>query len=359
MIKLGNKSIKGIYIKIGTEIKQLFLKEKKDNKLIDYILYNINKDIEYEFNQANRMYRTNTFTVDGLIDVESITVDNGTVEYKIDGNKLTVIVDNGKGILDYNPCKNFKEGIKNFKTSNTNNFSMSMEYTEGDYSGTLYAKGNSYVSSGSYTPSASKQVTDYRTSSSDSFNSSMSYNSSGYSGTLSKNDSSYVYTGAYTPTNSKEMTKFIPLTGYAHLTWSNGSWTYYIEYSSQKTYNYSDNEGYSGTLKYFVLGDQKNAWGIWAYYNPKQYLEEWMKTNKGSYEGEKRTLSGGHDGEFNGTVTRPASDTRRWRQDYSGTVYRPSSDTRVWRQDYEGIIYKGGNDTYYKYKVKIKCKVKK
>lgn len=358
MIKLGNKSIKGIYIKIGTEIKQLFLKEKKDNKLIDYILYTINKDIEYEFSESSSSDRTNTFTIDNLIDVESISVDNGDVDYKIEGDKLIVTVKNGNVRNVYNDKKYSRREI-DADTSRSNSFSNSLPYNYDGYTGTLYKNGSSYVISGSYTPSATKQATDYRTSSSDSFSSSMSYNSGGYTGTLSRNGSSYVYTGSYTPTSSKEARKYIPLTGRAHLTWSNGSWTYYIEYDTTKTYNYSDAEGYRGTLKYCVLGDQKNPWGIWSYYNPERYLKDWMESNKGSYEGEKRTLSGGHDGEFNGTVTRPASDTRMWRQDYSGTVSRPSSDTRNWKQDYSGTVYKGGNDTFYKYKIKIKCKVKK
>lgn len=364
MIKLGNKSIKGIYIKIGTEIKQLFLKEKKDNKLIDYILYTINKDIEYEFSESSSSDRTNTFTIDNLIDVESISVDNGDVDYKIEGDKLIVTVKNGNVRNVYNDKKYSRREI-DADTSRSNSFSNSLPYNYDGYTGTLYKNGSSYVISGSYEPSSSKTVTDYRTSSSDSFSSSMSYNSGGYTGTLSKNGSSYVYTGSYTPSHSKEVSNI------KHTTY--GGWGFIWEFERANTWSsvmYCDchgtdvdvslhwkyeynQDGYSGTLNFY--GQTINT-GIFAPGAKERWLEEHPK---GDYKNQSKKISGTTTATYKGTVYRPASDTRKWKQDYSGTVTKQGSDTRNWKQDYSGTVYKGGNDTFYKYKIKIKCKVKK
>jgi len=124
-----------------------------------------------------------------------------------------------------------------------------------------------------------------------------------------------------------------------------------VQYSDTNSFpnavNYSDDNGYSGTLTplspaYVVSGtytpaSSKTVTVSQIVSNPA-YLPDNLEYNKNNYSG---TLSKNNnyvvniDGEYI--------------QYYSGTVYSKDIDTRKWRQDYLGEVYKGGTD-YKNYK---------
>lgn len=151
MIQIGNKKIKGIYIKVGTEVKRLLLQGKTENQIRNFIIYSLKKSLEYQFNESTSSSRSNTFTIDNLISIDEVTVDNGSVTYNIDGNKVTVNVSGSNSRSEYDSTK-YSKSASDYKTSNNDSFPSSMGYSSDGYSGTLYKNGGSYVSSGSYKP---------------------------------------------------------------------------------------------------------------------------------------------------------------------------------------------------------------
>lgn len=207
MIKIGDKKISEIIFKVGDKVKKISVKMKVDNNIEDFILYSILKSMEYNSGLLLYSNHSHTIEINDLVSIEDVTVNNGEVTYSVNGNKVTINAKNGKIIKQANPTK-YQKDISEYRTSSSNNFDSSLDYNKDEYSGKLSKDGSSYVDSGSYEPSASKQATDYRTSSSDSFSSSVSYNSGGYTGTLTKDGSSYVSSGSYEPSSSKQVSDY-------------------------------------------------------------------------------------------------------------------------------------------------------
>lgn len=182
------------------------------------------------------------------------------------------------------------------KAITSNRGSVTVKSIDGDKV-TVEVKGASYTrrvqTGGSYTASDSKFVTNQ---------SSPNYNSGGYSGTLS----SYVASGSYTPADSKTVT-------------------------TTKSANYEDFQNY-----FELLPTQEAAL-------QKVGLTSSLSYDSGGYKGTLNRVSVNASGDsivgnYSGTVTKPASDTRYYR--YEGTVTKPASDTRTY-------------DYYYQYDITV------
>ncbi|AWI04078.1 hypothetical protein [Clostridium drakei] len=155
---------------------------------------------------------------------------------------------------------------------------------------------------------------DYRDSSSNSFASSISCSSGGYSGTLYESGSSYVSSGSYTPSDSKTITTTQSGTAYALIYGVGGEGNWENMPPSSISYN---SDGYSGTLNLVTYTTSNKR----------------MNADGGAILGD-------------------------WNATYQGTVTKPGSDTRTYRQKYTGYIYQGGYINYYKYKINIKYTIK-
>ncbi|WP_165786736.1 LamG-like jellyroll fold domain-containing protein [Heyndrickxia camelliae] len=240
----------------------------------------------------------------------------------------------------------------------------SISYNSGGYTGTLTG-GTATVTSGTYTPADSKTVTDTRSTSpggsSSSLPSSISYNSGGYTGTLTGGTAT-VTSGTYTPADSKTVTD----TRSTSPGGSSSSLPSSISYNSG---------GYTGTL---TGGTATVTSGTYTPADSKTITDYPLEKPKGSgpnaFPSTVNYNSGGYSGTltkyffcgtcnvdvmyYEGTVTKPASDTRVWTKTYSGTVTKPAVDTRVWTKTYSGTVTKPAVDTRtyetrYQYKVTI------
>jgi hypothetical protein len=230
------------------------------------------------FEESTTRTRSKVATIQNLKNVLNVTVDTGNVSFTVNGNDVTVNVSNGA-------------------------------YTR-------------YTTT-SYTPS--RVQTDYRTSSIDSFVSSISYNSGGYSGTLNKNGSSYVTSGSYTPAQSKTGYAYGGQTGCADWIWTSSGWSSggtYFPSPGSVSYN---QDGYSGTLSNTRV-------------MPGAYGSAKPSYNGTSFGQTATTCTGYREIEYSGTVTKPSSDTRVWRQDYSGTVYGATEFTNTYYYEYTANV---------------------
>lgn len=333
--------------------------------------------------------------------IKGISVNNGMVTYHRNGGVLEVLVSNGEKNSQIYDSSLYSKKIDDFVTKGTNAFSSSLSYSQNGYDGTLYKDGNAYVYSGSYTPYDEKWVTgQYSTNydvggysgllsqyvysgsyvsrdvkvesdtrstspggSTSSLPSSISYNSGGYSGTLSKSGSVQLISGTYTASTSKWV-ETGPESGWSEYSYMcervSGKLVWVSKYVSDRsdigtTRNYNQ-DGYSGTLS---RDESRAKWGAPS-------LSGNSCSNLNSTTKKRETHTGIY---FNGTVVKPATDTRIYRQNYSGTVirpesdtrvyryqgmvYRPASDTRIYRQNYTGTVYKGGWIPAYSYVVDI------
>ncbi|MCK2000699.1 hypothetical protein MZM54_04760 [[Brevibacterium] frigoritolerans] len=240
----------------------------------------------------------------------------------------------GDPVQTSNGYKYESKTVTDFRTSSGTSFPTELNYSDGSgYTGTLLPSGSYFVSSGSYTPANSKTATDYRTSSVNSFPTSVPYNNGGYTGTL-YSGTSYVASGTYTASDSKTQTDSRTGTFTCSWAWSgtywfqDGNWTTDIP----RTISYNSG-GYSGTLSLTDEGHRTCDFSTDVGSGP------------GTYAGERRTADVPAWGNYSGTVTKPASDTRVYRMDYSGTVNHPEVDTRVYRQDYSGTVSRIAKET--------------
>lgn len=325
------------------------------------------------------------------------TTNNGSVSTSKSGNQLTVNVSGGNyhrtgTYYDSTYYNTYVNDYRSGSSSYSGSYPYSISYNSGGYSGTLYQSGSPYVSSGSYTPESYTTVSTSRTTSAggstsslpssipyssngytgtmypsgsptvlsgsysaqhsitangyrqtspggsaSSLPSSISYNSGGYSGTLTKDGSATVFSGKYTAADTKTVREpeFMKLRYDYHIYDSKiKDWRYHHTvadpYSEPQTQSYNEG-GYKGTLtrdevrivrliQYDIPKNPKNGDIFKALYYERYYR-------------------------FSGSVTRPASDTRVWNQDYQGTVTKPASDTRVWEQNYSGTAVKPAVDT--------------
>ena len=299
--------------------------------------------------------RTYSLVVNNLDSVVSVTVDTGQVTYTISGNTINLTTDNGNIINTlYNSTK-YSKTATGYSTNTSNSFSVTYNYNDGSYVGTLTKNGVSYVISGSYTPQDSKTATDSRSTvvggSAGSLPSSVGYNVGGYSGTLIKSGSATVISGSYTPPDSMTFDYnnyydgpyIYTVTKYRL---SGCSYTYYgdLSMSSFPSSVYYNSGGYVGSLS---LVDYNWTNWVWAmHYHDNQYDVKTFHDRAHAY------------GMYVGTVTKPAVDTRIWQQNYSGIVTKPAVDTRVYRQDYSGTAYMGGYDNYYAYNITLNYNIK-
>ena len=202
-------------------------------------------------------------TIPNLKSVDSISVNTGTVTKTISGNDVTINCSGGTSVRQTSSQPS--QNATDYRTSSSNSFPSSVSYNSGGYSGTLYTSGLSYVISGSYTSGDSKTAT-----------------------------------GSQTGTE----------TAYWECLPSGDSWFWYQYPTNTLPSTISYNDGtYSGTLSL-----QSTSGGAPT------------KTGTGT-PGAHATTSGSITGSYSGTVTKPSSDTRVWRQDYSGTVYGSTTYT--------------------------------
>ena len=307
----GNKNIKKIkevcILKNGQVIKTK-IKSLVNNAIVDFIKYFVARQMIYNFPESTSSSRSITITLDNLLSVDNVTVDTGKITSDINGNNITLKVSGGTYTSRKYDSTKYSKYSTDYKTNSTDSFPSLMDKTDGDYSGTLYKNGSSYVTSGSYTPSDSYARSEYKTSTSNNFPSSIYISESGYSGYIYKDGSSYVESGEYIPADSKYVEEY----------------RYYSSESEiRDTISYSSG-GYTGPLN--LIGSTL-------------------------YNGQIRSAYGG-------TVYRFSEDTRIWGQSYSGILTKPSVDTRIWKQDYSGYIYSGGYNYYYAYNVTINYKTK-
>jgi len=158
--KIGGQwvNIKNVWLKINGEWKQNVIpKGKIDNAWKEFIEYYILKTVAHNFSSSTSRSRSVTLTLDGLISIDSITVNTGIVSYTVSGNKITINVSGGNGDSFYDSTKYSKSAVGS-RTSTTNSFDSTYPYSSDGYTGTLYKSGSSYVSSGAYTPADTKYV---------------------------------------------------------------------------------------------------------------------------------------------------------------------------------------------------------
>lgn len=252
------------------------------------------KTKDFQFAQSTSQNQTQTINIPNLTKVNNITVDNGKVQWTVDGENIKLNLTGGTG-KQVQTGGTYIPADTKFVTDQT-----SASYNKDGYSGTL----TGYVISGSYTPSDTKWVTNQT---------SPNYNSGGYSGTLS----SYVYSGSYTPGSCKtasSSTTIDPRKG-----------------ESLPGSMYYNDGTYSGTLSY--TGSGSNGVYVTGYYSGT-VCSSGTDTRVWRYEG---------------YVTKPAVDTRVWR--YEGNVTKPAQDTRTYTTmysysvtvDYEDIVYNPPN----------------
>lgn len=234
------------------------------------------------FSPSSSQSQSKTITIPDLASVRNVSVDTGNVSYSVSGNKLTINVSGGTWV----------------------------DRTWDD-------------------KAESKSVTHEATSSSNSFGSTYSYNSGGFTGTLNKSGGSSVKSGKYTAAHSKthsegryqKMRK-----DYHRWNSSKKKWLYYRtnphpDTDVPQTKNYNSG-GYKGTLRNTRITHE-----ITKYY---------------SYPNNPRANQEHHYIDYR--------DTRH----FTGTVTKPASDTRVWKQNYKGTVYKGGYKNYkYAYNVTV------
>lgn len=245
-------------------IFQIFIPYIRTNVYADTYLGNGEYKRNVSFSKDTNRSKSTTITIDDLGEIVSVSVDTGKVSYTVNGEKVTINVWDGD-YVDYSTSRDSKT-VTVTKKKEKNDFSYSISYNEGGYSGTLYKSGSAkkYVKSGSYTPKDTKYVT------------------------VSKKN---VIKNYYDANGNLYKTTY---------SWGNTN--------NHPTYYYSKN-GYTGTLS-------KTGFSI---SDPVRY----DLANGGYYI--KRVATG----YYAGNVTRPESDTRVWwwKQKYKGTVYGPTQYT--------------------------------
>ncbi|WP_194843437.1 S8 family serine peptidase [Paenibacillus sp. B01] len=339
----------------------------------------------------NSYNRSQTISIPNLTSIDGITVSNGSVSYAVSGSNVTVTVGGGSPTRTaYNGYKFQQLKSLTVYRDRLGELPPTWSIDENGYKGDIPKTGEPYAYTGSYTSSDTKTVNTvewgtvntefppyksydqdgykgplYKTgdkyqlsqtqygsrdsSSSSGFASYIMYDDGSYKGALYTTGSSYVVSGAYTPSSSQSFT---------------GSCSNNVV----NTYRY-------GVLQNSSSGSCPSSYSI----NSNGYVgsipqsgSAQLTYNSGSCPSTAAscTQTKTYVQNYAGTLSKPAVDTRTWRQDYRGTVYsynyyqnyrgdvtRPEVDTRKWLQTYEGHIYKGGTDTFYSYTVNINATV--
>ncbi|WP_368502836.1 hypothetical protein AB3N04_00425 (plasmid) [Alkalihalophilus sp. As8PL] len=302
------------------------------------------------FSESTQRSQSQTISIPNLYQVQSVSVDNGTVSHTRSGNNITVNVNNGNWVnreSSYDPYL-YPKAVSTYRESSNNSFPNSVSYNdESGYSTSIIFKdGDSFVTSGEFIPFGSKTVTGVRgPQSSSTFPSSIPYNEDGFSGNLATNGAPRVSSGTFQAADSKEVTRTVAGTSYSTFECrpvpSGGGWSRIRSNYSPDPYNYNV-DGYTGSLN--VTGASGHPGAPTPAPSPCSNIGEFQQTSMSA------------NIYYAGTVTRPETDTRRYMQDYSGTVTRLETDTRIYRQNYRGTAYRGGT-TYsnhtYAYEVTI------
>ncbi|MGG3874854.1 Ig-like domain-containing protein [Brevibacillus laterosporus] len=237
------------------------------------------KKLEKQFDELSYSSQTHTLTIPGLKSIKSVTVNTGTVSYKVSGNTVTFTFSGGSHTRwaqsggSYVPSET--KVVTTSQTSSSNSFPGSIPYNEGGFSGNLGKSGSPTETLVSGSPGTSKSVSKSHTVSSGKMNScpeaersaerslpsSISYNEGGYSGTLyqtgsvsfgtctrsGKNPDEYwsnTATATYSGTVTRPSTAVYSYTqNYRGTVTKSGydtrSYTYYYRYAV--TIEYSDN----------------------------------------------------------------------------------------------------------------------
>lgn len=208
-------------------------------------------------------------------------------------------------------------GLKSVKDVTSNTGKVKLAGVEGDRATVKVSDGEvtrTVQTGGSYNPAESKYV-DGQTS--------PNYNVGGFSGTLEQ----YVYSGSYLPADSKYVD------GQNNAYYNQNGYTGYLQpyiagYEEKLVQRYADYFISSGSCPELYPGGS---------YHFSYYTEDVMGA-KTCYYGYTVTENVSIT-KYQGTVSRPASDTRVYR--YRGTVTKPESDTRTY-------------DNYYQYELSFK-----
>ncbi|WP_010096919.1 hypothetical protein [Ornithinibacillus scapharcae] len=198
--------------------------------------------------------------------VKSVTVNNGTIEYSMNGDKMTIIADNGT----WNPYQ-YSQYVTDSRTGSSSSFPSTIYYSRDKYTGNLYAVGGSYVISGEYIPSHSKQATDSKPGWGESYWACFEHGN-GYYGWSKTGDAG----------------------------------------TDQRAPIWYDDGVYSGWLYRSGYTTHRSDPPPSAIYGSCD------ETTAGSTYTQRTE----HTGYWSGTVTKPPVDTRVWQQDYAGTVYK-------------------------------------
>ncbi|WP_217492925.1 Ig-like domain-containing protein [Brevibacillus laterosporus] len=236
------------------------------------------KKLEKQFDELSYSSQTHTLTILGLKSIKSVTVNTGTVSYKVSGNTVTFSFGGGS-------------------------------YTRWIQTG------------GSYTPSQSKEVTTSQTSSSNSFPGSISYNSGGFSGTLGKDGSSTQTLVSGSTGDNKSASKSYTVSSGRMNSCPEAERS--AERSLPSSISYNEG-GYSGTL--YRTGSVSFGSCTRSGRNPDEY---WSMTATATYSGtvtRPSTAVYSYRQNYRGTVTKPGSDTRSYTHYYQYAVTIEYSD---------------------------------
>lgn len=275
------------------------------------------------FSEKTYSSQQKTVTINNLVSVDNISVDDGNVSYSVSGDLVTINVSGGSYHDSYTPSKT---GYETEGPQESTYFSSTEYYNDGTYSGYLDKDGSYYVDGEDYD---SKTV--YETEgpqSSDSFPSSIYYSSGGYSGYLYQDGSS-----DESIADSWEDSKYIDDgweydSGYCGNGGAPCSWQTKCGWSGMcGSYSYTDSEGYSGTI------DEDYDYDSTAVYD-----------ENGVQEG----FNWDREAHYSGYIYKTFYEYE-YTQDYSGTV-RDYYD--LYSQDYSGTVY-ADTEYYYDYVVTL------
>ena len=309
----------------------------------------------YYFAEDGNRTKTGSYTVpygDRFRIDSAVSNYNATVSTSKSGSAINITASNGDWSdrdSYWDPQYYNKPASKSVSQHLNSTFATNYYWSDSyGYAGNI-PKSGSYSTSGLGPSSRTETDTRY-----DTFPSSIAYNSGGFSGTLSKSGSTYVYTGTYTSADtninygSNRSTKDCPASP-----WSG--------YSLTKCETWGAYVFKSGDTAWDLAMD---FWGDHYKYSQLDADNDHLLSSYGNFYAipigtrvrvrlPANNLTTNY--EWRGTYTRPASDTRKYAQNYSGTVYRP--DDRTYTQTYAGTVYKG-ETVYHNYKWKYTITIK-
>jgi hypothetical protein len=224
----------------------------------------VSKTASVSFSEGQQQSQSQTVNLPNLASVDSITVDNGNVNFTQNVTSLTINVSGGSIKRTYTPSEAAASTSDQYLNSS---FPATKFYNDGTYSGTLNQSGSPYVISGSYAAQSSKYVSVTNTG----------YYAKDYIRCIdNSNHTVFDHTDGYPPTTS---------------VW------------------YDDGQ-YSGNIPGVTFYEYNKQYTAYYYHTVKM-------TNGQLYNSYNRNV----DATYAGTVYYAGYDTRTWRQNYSGTVY--------------------------------------